>query len=157
MVDGASLLWDGGSSPRVVLSTTNTTQYALLMSTLMFWTNRRKIAPPFGGFTPTLGGEFSFGLFFVYSTAIFEVASPGYLQRKKGGTGAKVTGEDRSEPTEPAGETAPHFAPGWPNEVCLGLPGVVTTRLPKPHTGSRKADKSAIPKMSRSAKPIQPI
>ena len=37
------------------------------MSTPSFQTGRRKIAPPFGGFTPAWGGEFSKSLFFVYA------------------------------------------------------------------------------------------
>ena len=37
------------------------------MSTPMFQTGQRKIAPTFGGFTPAWGGEFSKSLFFVYA------------------------------------------------------------------------------------------
>ena len=48
------------------------------------------------------------------------------MQRKrrgfqKGGSGAKVPSGDRSEPTEPAGETAPHFVPGWTPGALLAL------------------------------------
>jgi len=41
------------------------------MSTPMFHTGRRKIAPPFGGFAPVWGGEFSKSLFFVYAAQFF--------------------------------------------------------------------------------------
>ena len=51
----------------VVLSTTNSTLEGAAMSSPMFQTGRRKIAPPFGGFTPTWDGEFFTGLFFVYA------------------------------------------------------------------------------------------
>ena len=37
------------------------------MSTPSFQTRRRKISPPFGGFAPVWGGEFSKSLFFVYA------------------------------------------------------------------------------------------
>lgn len=37
------------------------------MSTPMFQTGLRKIAPPFGGFTPAWAWEFLLGLFFVYA------------------------------------------------------------------------------------------
>ena len=37
------------------------------MSTLVFRTRRRKIAPTFGGFTPTWSREIFTGLFFVYA------------------------------------------------------------------------------------------
>lgn len=37
------------------------------MSSTSFRTVRRKITPPFGGFTPAWGGEFSKSLFFVYA------------------------------------------------------------------------------------------
>ena len=54
------------------------------MSTPSFQTGRRKIAPPFGGFTPAWGGEIYTGLFFVYSPVIFEVALASCGQRKEG-------------------------------------------------------------------------
>ena len=40
------------------------------MSTPMFHTGRRKIAPPFGGFTPAWGGNFSWAYSFVYAAQI---------------------------------------------------------------------------------------
>ena len=53
------------------------------MSTPMFRTGRRKISPPFGGFTPAWGGEFSSGLFFVYAAQILRC--PGHLCAEKKG------------------------------------------------------------------------
>ena len=51
-------------------STTNTTLEGFTMSTPSFQTRRRKISPPFGGFTPAWGGGFLLGLFFVYAAQI---------------------------------------------------------------------------------------
>ena len=47
--------------------TTNTTLEGAAMSRPMLGTRRRKIDPPFGGFAPVWGGEFSKSLFFVYA------------------------------------------------------------------------------------------
>ena len=49
------------------------------------------------------------------------------MQRKrrgfqKGGSGAKVPSGDRSEPTEPAGETAPPIVLGGQRSALLALP-----------------------------------
>ena len=61
------------------------------MSTLMFQTGRRKISPPFGGFTPVWGGEFSKSLFFVYAAQFLRWGSPLDTEEKKrfqkGGSG----------------------------------------------------------------------
>ena len=56
--------------------TTNTTGYVGPMSTPSFQTGRRKISPPFGGFTPAWGGEFFTGLFFVYAAQILRWGWP---------------------------------------------------------------------------------
>jgi hypothetical protein len=52
------------------------------MSSTMFQSRQRKNFQPFGGVTPTLGRKFYEVLFFVYSTAIFEVATA-FGQKKK--------------------------------------------------------------------------
>ena len=53
------------------------------MSTPSFQTGRRKIAPPFGGFTPAWGGEFSKSLFFVYAAQFLRWGSPLDTEEKK--------------------------------------------------------------------------
>ena len=96
------------------------------MSTPMFRTGRRKISPTFGGFTPALGREFFHGLFLCLCGAVFEVGRSSSMPRKRrgfqGGSGAKVPGGDRSEPTEPAGETAPPNVLGGQPSALLALP-----------------------------------
>ena len=52
------------------------------MSTPMLRTEWRKIAPPFGGFTPTLGGILA-QVYSLFSGANFELGVPS-LGRKKG-------------------------------------------------------------------------
>ena len=53
------------------------------MSTPMFRTGRRKIPPPFGGFTPAWGGEFYEVLFFVYAAQILRWGALFYTEEKK--------------------------------------------------------------------------
>ena len=70
------------------------------MFTLMFQIGQRKTVPSFGRFTPTLGEEFSLGLFFVYTGANLAVGNSFLMQRKR-----RVFSGARG--------LAPHFAPGW--------------------------------------------
>ena len=63
--------------------TTNTTGYVGPMSTPSFQIGRRKISPPFGGFTPTLGREFYEVLFFVYAPQILRWESPLWAEEKR--------------------------------------------------------------------------
>ena len=64
--------------------TTNTTLEGAAMSTPSFRTVRRKIAPPFGEFTPAWGGEFFTGLFVVYAAQILRWGTLLNAEEKKG-------------------------------------------------------------------------
>lgn len=65
--------------------TTNSTLEGWPMSTPTLRTGRRKNAPTFGRFTPTLGGEIFLSLFFVYAAQFLRWGWPSLMQRKRRG------------------------------------------------------------------------
>ena len=77
----------GGSSLQLFSSTTNTTLEGAAMSSPMLRTGRRKISPPFGGFTPADGRGYFYGPILCLAAQILRWPWLGIGAEKRGGSG----------------------------------------------------------------------
>ncbi len=120
------------------------------MSSPSFQIGRRKNSPPFGGFTPVWGGEFSKSLFFVYAAQFLRWPWLSRGGEKRGGIGGspphKVHGGQPSALLAllKAGNCHNPYLDTVENGSTLGKSGIHDTQFdakaPKPTPKNRKID-----------------